>query len=86
MVPQGYIASGDGFCHRFDEVTRKLTNFKRCVDDSCVYENTIEELFYNTCKYLSTMGAAGIIMNPDKFHFGDEETEFLRFILTWSGL
>ena len=45
-APQGFLAAGDGFCHRFDDITKDVEKLKRCVDDSCTWENSIKELFY----------------------------------------
>ena len=30
-VPQGFLSSGDGYCHRFDKVTRGFQDHKRLV-------------------------------------------------------
>ena len=69
-TPQGFLAAQDAYNHRFDLITRDFIKKKRCVDDSILWGETIEEIFFSTCEYLSLTGAAGIIMNPDKFVFG----------------
>ena len=56
------------------------------MDDSILWGETIEEIFFSTCEYLSLTGAAGIIMNPDKFVFGKKRLEFLGFELTETGI
>ena len=57
----------DAYNHRFDLITRDFKFMKRCVDDSIIWVNTIEEIFDRTCEYLTLTGAAGIIMDPEKF-------------------
>ena len=56
VAPQGFRASGDAYTARFDEVTKEVQNCKRCVDDSILYEATIEENFRKTCEYLYLLG------------------------------
>ena len=85
-TPQGFLAAQDAYNHRFDLITRDFIKKKRCVDDSILWGETIEEIFFNTCEYLSLTGAAGIIMNPDKFVFGKKRLEFLGFELTETGI
>ena len=82
-APQGFIAAGDVYCQRYDFITRDFgEDFERCVDDTILWSNSIEENFYRTCEYLSLVGAHGITINPDKFNFGKEELEYLGFWLT----
>ena len=76
----------DGYNHRFDLVTRDFKNQKRCVDDSILWGESIEENFMKTCQYLSITGSAGLIMNPDKFVFCKRKLEFLGFELTEDGV
>ena len=80
--PQGFVAAGDGYCHRFDEVTRDVPNQKHCVDDSILYEYTLKELFFAVCNYLTLCGNAGILMTKPKFIFGRKRIEFVGFKLT----
>ena len=80
-TPQGFLAAQDAYNHRFDLITRDFQHKKRCVDDSIIWGNSIEEIFMRTCEYLSLTGNAGIIMNPEKFKFAKRELEFLGFEL-----
>jgi len=34
VAPQGYIASGDGYTRRFDEITSDIPNKTKCIDDT----------------------------------------------------
>ena len=69
-MPMGDHVSMDAYNYRFDKVTEKVENLKRCVDDSLIYAKTLEEAFFKTAEYLSLMGQNGILQNPDKFQFG----------------
>ena len=85
-TPQGFLAAQDAYNHRFDLITRDFKNKKRCVDDSIIWGETIEETFFRTCEYLTLTGGAGIIMNPEKFIFCQKRLEFLGFELTEDGV
>ena len=66
---------------RFDKVTEKVENLKRCVDDSLLHAKTLEEAFFRTAEYLSLMGLNGIPQNPDKFQFGTKTVEWAGFLI-----
>ena len=85
-TPQGFLAAMDAYNHRFDLITRDVKDKKRCVDDSILWGDTIEETFHKSCQYLTLTGGAGIIMNPDKFVFCQKKLEFLGFELTEDGV
>ena len=85
-TPQGFLAAMDAYNHRFDLVTRDFKDKKRCVDDSILWGDTIEDTFLRTCEYLTLTGRAGIIMNPEKFVFCRRKLEFLGFELTEDGV
>ena len=46
----GDHVSMDAYNYRFDKVTEKVKNKKRCVDDSLLYSYTLEEASYQTAK------------------------------------
>ena len=85
-TPQGFLAAQDAYNHRFDLITREFKNKKRCVDDTILWGDTVEENFFKTCEYLTLTGGAGIIMNPDKFIFSKKRLEFLGFELNDEGV
>ena len=84
-APMGYHASGDAFTRRFDDITREFRNVARCVDDSLLTDETIEESFYHTFDYLKHCADNGIIFNREKFVFAQESCEFAGFELTKDG-
>ena len=34
--PQGFLAAGDGYTHRYDKIVKDVKDFKKCVDDTCL--------------------------------------------------
>ena len=81
-APQGYIASGDGYTRRYDEITSFIPNKTKCVDDTLLWSDTIEESFFQAANWLDTCGRHGITLNPEKFRFAQDEVEFAGFEIT----
>ena len=50
-MPMGDHVSMDAYNYRFDKVTEKVENLKRCVDDSLIHAKTLEEAFFKTAEY-----------------------------------
>ena len=84
-APQGYLASGDGYTHRYDKVTMGFGDVKRVVDDSLLFKQDLETSFQHTAKYLTLTGKNGIIQNPAKFRFAEDEVEWAGIKLTRDG-
>ena len=81
-TPQGYIASGDGYTRRFDEITSDFLDKTQCIDDTLLWAKDLTESFHTTAKWLDRCGRNGITLNPDKFCFGQETVEFAGFTIT----
>ena len=81
-APQGYMASGDAYTHRYDLITRDVRNMKRVIDDTLLYSEDLEKAYYQVAEYLVLVGRNGIILNPDKFSFGCDEVNWAGFRLT----
>ena len=81
-APQGYIASGDGYTRRYDEITSAIPNKTKCVDDTLLWSVKIEESFFQACNWLDTCGRHGITLNPEKLSFAKDEVEFAGFEVT----
>ena len=78
-APQGYIASGDGYTRRYDEIVADIPDKTKCVDDALLWADTLEESFHQAARWLDVCGRNGIILNPDKFVFGADTVEFAGF-------
>jgi hypothetical protein len=81
-APQGYIASGDGYTRRYDEVVTDIPNKTKCIDDALLWANDLEESFFQAVRWLDVCGRNGITLNPEKFVFGADEVEFAGFEIT----
>ena len=81
-TPQGYIASGDGYTRRFDKIVADFPNKTKCIDDTCIWGDTIEECFVQACAWLDQCGRNGITLNPEKFRFAQDIVEFAGFTIT----
>ena len=84
-APQGFHASGDAYTRRFDDITSDFERVKRCVDDSLLWNDTIEGSFWHTFDYLSHCANHGIVFNAEKFVFAKKTCEFAGFELTPEG-
>lgn len=82
VAPQGYIASGDGYSRRFDEIVADFPQKTKCIDDTLMWSNTIEEAFFQAAQWLHICGSNGIILNPSKFQFAKDTVEFAGFEIT----
>jgi len=78
-APQGYVASGDGYTRRYDEIVANIPNKTKCVDDVLLWNQSLKELFFETANWLDVCGRNGITLNPDKFVFGSKTVEFAGF-------
>ena len=82
VAPQGYIASGDGYTRRFDEIVMDFPRKTKCVDDAILWSSSIEEAFFHAVNWLDVCGSNGIVLNPSKFVFAKQTVEFAGFEIT----
>ena len=82
VAPQGFLASGDGYNHRFDELISDFQDKVKCVDDTCMWAKTIEAAFYQTCKWLDLCARNGITLHPGKFKFAQDTVDFAGLSIT----
>ena len=61
--PQGFLASGDAFNAQYDKIVADFKNNTKCIDDTLLWSNNLEESFFRTCEYLTLCSNAGIIFN-----------------------
>ena len=85
-APQGYIASGDGYSRRFDEIVSDMPNKTKVIDDTLLWANTLTDSFHQAVNWLDICGHHGITLNPDKFVFGQDTVEFAGFEITPSSV
>ena len=82
VCPQGYIASGDAYTRRFDEIISDIDNKSKVIDDTIMWSSSIENSFFQAANWLNTCGQNGIILNPSKFSFAKETVNFAGFEIT----
>ena len=85
-LSQGFVAAGDGYTRRYDEVVADIPHKTKCIDDVGMWAPTIEEAFFQTCKWMDICGRHGITQNPEKFHFAKETVEFAGFEITTTNI
>ena len=68
-LPQGYLASGDAYTRRYDELIKEVPRKIKIVDDCLLYNHTIEQAFYHVWDYLQLYANNGIALNANKFRF-----------------
>ena len=86
VAPQGYIASGDAYTKRYDDITIDVKNMIKCIDDTLLWADNIYDSFLQTASYLDLCGRNGIILNPKKFTFAANEVEFAGFEITMTNV
>ena len=79
VAPQGFLASGDGYSRRFDEIIVDLERKTKCVDDTLMWDNDLVDHWWRIIKFLELLGNNGIILNKDKFQFARRDVNFAGF-------
>ena len=75
-APQGWLATGDGYTQRYDNITKGIRNKRQCVDDCLLYSDNMEDAFKDMTQYLTLVGRNGIILNPEKFNFAEDTVDW----------
>ena len=84
--PQGFHGSGDVYTHHFDEITRGFSDKIRQIDDTLLWKDTIEKMFWHVINYIHHCTRNGIIFNPKKFTFCKMVIEFSGFLVTGNSI
>ena len=82
VAPQGFLASGDAYNQRFDAIIADFKNKVKCVDDTCMWAESIEAAFFQACQWLDLCSRNGITLNPKKFQFAQDDVEFAGMTIT----
>ena len=51
-MPQGYLASGDTYTYRYDEIIKDTLCKVKIVDNTLLYDSNIEGALYHTFDFL----------------------------------
>jgi hypothetical protein len=84
--PQGFLSAGDAYTDRMDRLLQGMERQKRCIDDTLLWDDSIEASFFRACEFLDICGRNGVILNPKKFQFAESEVDFIGFSITASGV
>ena len=80
-MPQGYLAAGDAYTRRFDEILSNLPRKVKVVDDCLLYDDDIESSFYHAFDFLLLCAKNGVTINVEKFQFCQDTVEFVGLII-----
>ena len=83
-APAGFIASGDAYTHHYDLIVADIPRLAKVVDDALLHDaiHGREKHWWRIIEYLETVGSNGVIMNPSKFQFAQQEVDFTAFRVT----
>ena len=84
-APMGMHTSGDAYTRRFDDITAEVPRSVRCVDDTLLWNDTVEDAFWHTFDYLHLCASNGLVFNTNKFKFARSIVEFAGFEVTPTG-
>jgi len=82
VAPQGFLASGDGYARRYNELIADVQRKSKCVDDTIMWDTLLEEHWWRMIDFLILVGQGGVILNKDKFQFCQKEVSFAGFCIT----
>ena len=85
-MPQGYLASGDAYTRRYDDIIKDVPRKVKIVDDALLYDDSIEQAFFHTFDYLCIGAQNGIVFNKPKFQFCQDVVQFAGLQITTSGI
>ena len=82
VAPQGYLASGDGYTHRYDKIITDVPRKTKCVDDTALWDEAVEPHWWRMIDFLDLMAREGIVLNANKFQFCQKTIDFAGFQIT----
>ena len=85
QAPYGISSISEHYDRRMDSAFEGLTGFRRVVDDIVIFDENEEKHIEHVRQFLRRCEEKGILLNPDKFKFGQPEANFAGFMLTGEG-
>ena len=82
-TPMGHCSASDAYTRRFDDAIEGVPRKFKCVDDTLLYDSSVEESFWHVYDFLSICSSKGITLKPEKFKFCRREVEFVGFDVGW---
>ena len=65
-MPQGFFAAGDAYTRRYDEIIERVERKVKIVDDTLLYDSSIEQAFYHVWDYLTICANNGVVEQGGK--------------------
>ena len=84
-TPMGHCSASDAYTKRFDDAVCDFPRKHKCVDDTLLYDEGVEEAFWHTYAFLELCAERGITLNPEKFRFCRRDIDFVGYHLSWEG-
>ena len=85
-MPQGFFAAGDAYTRRYDEIIERVERKVKIVDDTLLYDSSIEQAFYHVWDYLTICANNGVVVNAKKFRFCQDTVDFAGLTITPTGV
>ena len=63
-----------------------MTDLDKCIDDTILWSDSIEQNFYKVCEFLTKCSNAGMVFNQAKFQFSEKEVDYLGFTISDQGI
>ena len=80
--PQGHCGAGDAFNARVEQILSKIPRLVRIVDDMCIHDDSIKNMFWHAWNLLETCANHGIVLNERKFQFCKKTIDFAGLTIT----
>lgn len=82
-TPMGHCAASDAYTKRFDDAIADIPRKFKCVDDTLLFDSSVEQAFWHVYSFLEKCARRGITLQPEKFQFAKREVDFVGFSLGW---
>ena len=79
----GHCAAPDAYTRRFDDTIAGIPRRLKCVDDTLLFDASVEDAFWHAYSFLETCGVKGVTLKPEKFKFDRREVDFVGFHVCW---
>ena len=82
QMPWGFIVSGDVYTHRLDGNIEQIPRKVKIVDDTLLYDKSIEEAFFHVWDCLTVFAENRVVANSKKFQFCKDSINFAGLTIT----
>ena len=85
-MPQGYFAADDAYTYHYNEITKGIEGKVKIIDDTLLYNDSIEQHFDHVWDYLTLCTNNGIIIHAEKSLFCEDIVNFAGLTITADGV